>query len=397
MENNDRTLLQYQKQNEELNRKIEKFTSMSYEDKLEEVRSKIGGGTDFDLLNMIEEDNIPESMLIQKELKIIIEEMEKKAKEQPGQSILEASLECYKDISKVCDKWLHLKEQNNNLIPEEKNEILTQIGEIYGNTTENYKCIGLRERKGFDTNSKPRELTKEEKEEAAAINDEVEKFKKLPIKEKIKEIDELLFSDEYYNTQDEFIDILETKDRSGMEDLKIAQKEIEIYKAEYEKLPEEEKRNLTSPEYHEKIIDMGELYNRTINLKEKYGELLIEERSYLAMINNNIIRREEEANKIKKIKKQNQEKGMDIGTNKENDNKSVAQNSAFSNIFKGFTGISTLGIAKGMNQYVNNYKSEINTYIDKVRKDKNSKEETTILAKTNYKDNKTKDTDQDRV
>ena len=50
-----------------------------------------------------------------------------------------------------------------------------------------------------------------------------------------------------------------------------------------------------------------------------------------------------------------------------------------------------------MNQYVNNYKSEINTYIDKVRKDKNSKEETTILAKTNYKDNKTKDTDQDRV
>ena len=115
------------------------------------------------------------------------------------------------------------------------------------------------------------------------------------------------------------------------------------------------------------------------------------------MINNNIIRREEEANKIKKIKKQNQEKGMDIGTNKENDNKSVAQNSAFSNIFKGFTGISTSGIAKGMNQYVNNYKSEINTYIDKVRKDKNSKEETTILAKTNYKDNKTKDTDQDRV
>lgn len=80
MENNDKTLLQYQKENKELNRKIEKFTSMSYEDKLEEVRSKIGGGTDFDLLNMIEEDNIPESMLIQKELKIIIEEMEKKQK-----------------------------------------------------------------------------------------------------------------------------------------------------------------------------------------------------------------------------------------------------------------------------------------------------------------------------
>ena len=393
MENNDKTLLQYQKENKELNRKIEKFTSMSYEDKLEEVKSKIGGGTDFDLLNMIEEDNIPESMLIQKELKIIIEEMEKKAKEQPGQSILEASLECYKDISKVCDKWLHLKEQNNNLIPEEKNEILTQISEIYGNTTENYKCIGLRKRKGFDTNSKPRELTKEEKEEEAVINDEVEEFKKLPIKEKFKEIEELLFSDEYYNTQDEFRDILESKDRSGMEDLKIAQKEIEIYKAEYEKLPDEEKRKLTPPEDHEKIIDMGELYNRTINLKEKYGELLTEEKSYLALLNNNIIRRDEEANKIKKIKKQNQEKGMDIGTNKEENNKSIVQNSPFSNIFKGFTGISTLG----MNQYVNNYKSELNTYIDKVRKDQNSKEETTILAKTNDKADKTKDTDQDRV
>ena len=397
MENNDKTLLQYQKENKELNRKIEKFTSMSYEDKLEEVKSKIGGGTDFDLLNMIEEDNIPESMLIQKELKIIIEEMEKKAKEQPGQSILEASLECYKDISKVCDKWLHLKEQNNNLIPEEKNEILTQISEIYGNTTENYKCIGLRKRKGFDTNSKPRELTKEEKEEEAAINDEVEEFKKLPIKEKFKEIEELLFSDEYYNTQDEFRDILESKDRSGMEDLKIAQKEIEIYKAEYEKLPDEEKRKLTSPEDHEKIIDMGELYNRTINLKEKYGELLEEEKSYLSILNNNIIRRDEEANKIKKIKKQNQEKEMNIGTNKEENNKSIVQNSEFSNIFKGFLGVSALGITKGMNQYVNNYKSEINTYIDKVRKDKNSKEETTILAKTNDKDNKTQEKDQDRA
>ena len=34
MEFEDKTLSQYQKQNEELNRKIEKFTSMSYEEKI---------------------------------------------------------------------------------------------------------------------------------------------------------------------------------------------------------------------------------------------------------------------------------------------------------------------------------------------------------------------------
>ena len=74
MEFEDNTLSQYQNQNEELNRKIDKFMSMSYEEKLKTVESRFGGGKDIDIFDIVKNDQMSEFMLAQKELKIMIEE-----------------------------------------------------------------------------------------------------------------------------------------------------------------------------------------------------------------------------------------------------------------------------------------------------------------------------------
>ena len=542
MEFEDKTLSQYQKQNEELNRKIEKFTSMSYEEKLKTVESKIGSSKGISIYEMVKNDQMPEFMLAQKELKIMIEEMEKNSESFKGQKYVEIKLQYFKDMSQTCDNWLKLKEQKETITNEERNEVLNQMNEntekynkklqdiydiekkekleknidpedinkaieefeglsyrdkflkltndiipemngpfgtddyikniletnkfdnqfkvtkkeielliqeinkgdkaYFGAVTPNlylkyfestlkmynrienlkeknepilkeeieeilhqngeierrrkseHKNLEIRKKNGYTEKKGEITYTKEQKREEKEIQEELKEFEKLTIEEKKEKIIEWMFTKEQNNIFKQYDNILETKDATGMKDLKLVQREIELYCKEYEKLSEDEKKELTQPEYQQYISDKGELFKSTIYYKEKFGELLPEEQKEFKAQDNEIIRKYHAELEIREIKERNKEQNK---TNKENDNKSVAQNSAFSNIFKGFTGISTLGIAKGMNQYVNNYKSEINTYIDKVRKDKNSKEETTILAKTNDKDNKTQEKDQDRA
>ena len=518
MEFEDKTLSQYQKQNEELNRKIEKFTSMSYEEKLKTVESKFGANKGITINDMVKNDQMSEFMLAQKELKIMIEEMEKNSESFKGQKYVEIKLQYFKDMLQTCDNWLKLKEQKETITNEERNEVLNQINEniekynkeLYDTGLKEFEDLSFRDKflkfiddynKGvFETNhikniletnkfdnqfkvtkkeieliiqgmnkidkanfgkvipnlylkyfestlkmcnrienlkeknepilkeeieeilhqngeikrrrqSEEKNLeirkkngytekkgeityTEEQKREEKEIQEELKEFEKLTIEEKEEKIIEWMFTKEQNNIFKQYDNILETKDATGMKDLKLVQREIELYCKEYEKLSEDEKKEFTQPEYQQYISDKGELFKSTIYYKEKFGELLPEEQKEFKAQDKEIIRKYHAELEIREIKERNKEQNK---TNKENDNKSVAQNSAFSNIFKGFTGISTLGIAKGMNQYVNNYKSEINTYIDKVRKDKNSKEETTILAKTNDKDNKTQEKDQDRA
>ena len=542
MEFEDNTLSQYQNQNEELNREIDKFMSMSYEEKLKTVESRFGGGKDIDIFDIVKNDQMSEFMLAQKELKIMIEEMEKKTESFKGENHVERKLQYFKDMSQTCDNWLNLKEQKETITSEERNDILNQINEnsekynkelyeidenkikeklekkivpedinkaieefeglsyrdkflkltndiipemngpfgtdyyikniletnkfdnqfkvtkkeievliqemnkgdkaYFGKVTPNLylkyfestlkmynrienlkernepiikeeieeilhqngenerrrqseqKNLKIREKNGYIDKKGEITYTEEQKREEKEIQEELKEFEKLTIEEKNEKIIEWMFTKEQNNIFKQYDNILETKDATGMKDLKLVQREIDLYCKEYEKLSEDEKKKLTQPEYQQYISDKGELFKSTIYYKEKFGELLPEEQKEFKAQNNEIIRKYHAELEIREIKERNKEQNK---TNKENDNKSVAQNSAFYNIFKGFSGVSALGIAKGMNQYVNNYKSELNTYIDKVRKDKNSKEETTILAKTNNKDDKTKDTDQDRI
>lgn len=542
MEFEDNTLSQYQNQNEELNRKIDKFMSMSYEEKLKTVESRFGGGKDIDIFDIVKNDQMSEFMLAQKELKIMIEEMEKKSESFKGENYVERKLQYFKDMSQTCDNWLNLKEQKETITSEERNDILNQINEnsekynkklyeidenkikeklekkivpedinkaieefkglsyrdkflkltndiipemngpfgtdyyikniletnkfdnqfkvtekeielliqemnkgdkaYFGKVTPNLYLkyfestlkmynrienlkernepilkeeieeilhqngenerrrhseaynLNIRKKNGYEDKKGELVYTEEQLKEENEIEKELKEFEKLTIGEKQEKIQEWMFTKEQKNIFKQYDNILETKDATGMKDLKLVQREIELYCKEYEQLSEDKKKELTQPEYQQYISDKGELFKSTIYYKEKFGELLPEEQKEFKAQNNEIIRKYHAELEIREIKERNKEQNK---TNKENDNKSVAQNSAFSNIFKGFSGVSALGIAKGMNQYVNNYKSELNTYIDKVRKDKNSKEETTILAKTNNKDDKTKDTDQDRI
>lgn len=536
------TLSQYQNQNEELNREIDKFMSMSYEEKLKTIESRFGGGKDNDIFDIVKNDQMSEFMLAQKELKIMIEEMEKKSESFKGENYVERKLQYFKDMSQTCDNWLNLKEQKETITSEERNDILNQINEnsekynkklyeidenkikeklekkivpedinkaieefeglsyrdkflkltndiipemngpfgtdyyikniletnkfdnqfkvtkkeielliqemnkgdkaYFGKVTPNLYLkyfestlkmynrienlkernepilkeeieeilhqngenerrrhseaynLNIRKKNGYEDKKGELVYTEEQLKEENEIEKELKEFEKLTIGEKQEKIQEWMFTKEQNNIFKQYDNILETKDATGMKDLKLVQREIDLYCKEYEKLSEDEKKKLTQPEYQQYISDKGELFKSTIYYKEKFGELLPEEQKEFKAQNNEIIRKYHAELEIREIKERKEEKNK---TNKENDNKSVAQNSAFYNIFKGFSGVSALGIAKGMNQYVNNYKSELNTYIDKVRKDKNSKEETTILAKTNDKDEKTKDTDQDRI
>ena len=332
--------------------------------------------------------------MTKKEIELLIQEMNKGDKAYFGKVTPNLYLKYFESTLKMYNRIENLKEKNEPILKEEIEEILHQNGEIERRRSAETENLNIRRKNGYTEKKGEITYTEEQKREEKEIQEELKEFEKLTIEEKKEKIIEWMFAKEQNNIFKQYDNILETKDATGMKDLKLVQREIELYCKEYEKLSEDEKKELTQPEYQQYISDKGELFKSTIYYKEKFGELLPEEQKEFKAQDNEIIRKYHAEVEIREIKERNKEQNK---TNKENDNKSVAQNSAFSNIFKGFTGISTSGIAKGMNQYVNNYKSEINTYIDKVRKDKNSKEETTILAKTNDKDNKTQEKDQDRA
>ena len=100
MEFEDNTLSQYQNQNEELNREIDKFMSMSYEEKLKTVESRFGGGKDIDIFDIVKNDQMSEFMLAQKELKIMIEEMEKNLNHSKEKTMLKENY----NILRICHK-----------------------------------------------------------------------------------------------------------------------------------------------------------------------------------------------------------------------------------------------------------------------------------------------------
>lgn len=536
------TLSQYQNQNEELNREIDKFMSMSYEEKLKTIESRFGGGKDNDIFDIVKNDQMSEFMLAQKELKIMIEEMEKKSESFKGENYVERKLQYFKDMSQTCDNWLNLKEQKETITSEERNDILNQINEnsekynkklyeidenkikeklekkivpedinkaieefeglsyrdkflkltndiipemngpfgtdyyikniletnkfdnqfkvtkkeielliqemnkgdkaYFGKVTPNLYLkyfestlkmynrienlkernepilkeeieeilhqngenerrrhfeaynLNIRKKNGYEDKKGELVYTEEQLKEENEIEKELKEFEKLTIGEKQEKIQEWMFTKEQKNIFKQYDNILETKDATGMKDLKLVQREIELYCKEYEQLSEDKKKELTQPEYQQYISDKGELFKSTIYYKEKFGELLPEEQKEFKAQDNEIIRKYHAELEIREIKERNKEQNK---TNKENENKSVAQNPVFSKIFKGLSSTATLGISNGITQYVKDYKVGLNEYIDQIREKRNGKEETKILAKTNDKDEKTKDTDQDRI
>lgn len=386
---------------EDINKAIEEFEGLSYRDKFlkltNDIIPEMNGpfGTDYYIKNILETNKFDNQFKVtKKEIEVLIQEMNKGDKAYFGKVTPNLYLKYFESTLKMYNRIENLKERNEPIIKEEIEEILHQNGENERRRQSEQKNLKIREKNGYIDKKGEITYTEEQKREEKEIQEELKEFEKLTIEEKNEKIIEWMFTKEQNNIFKQYDNILETKDATGMKDLKLVQREIDLYCKEYEKLSEDEKKKLTQPEYQQYISDKGELFKSTIYYKEKFGELLPEEQKEFKAQNNEIIRKYHAELEIREIKERNEEKNK---TNKENDNKSVAQNSAFYNIFKGFSGVSALGIAKGMNQYVNNYKSELNTYIDKVRKDKNSKEETTILAKTNNKDDKTKDTDQDRI
>ena len=158
MEFEDKALSQYQNQNEELNRKIDKFMSMSYEEKLKTVESKFGSNKGININDMVKNDKMSEFMLAQKELKIMIEEMEKNSETFKGQSYVEIKLQYFKDMSQTCDNWLKLKEQKETITFEERNEVLNQINE--NNEKYNKKLYDIEIKEKLENDILPEDINK---------------------------------------------------------------------------------------------------------------------------------------------------------------------------------------------------------------------------------------------
>ena len=194
-------------------------------------------GTDYYIKNVLETNKFDNQFKVtKKELELFIQEMNNKgSKPYYTKVIHNIYLKNFESTLKMYNRIEKLKEKNEPILKEEIEEILHQNGEIERRRKSETKNLEIRQKNGYTGKKGEITYTEEQKREEKEIQEELKEFEKLTIEEKEEKIIEWMFTKEQNNIFKQYDNILETKDATGMKDLKLVQREIELYCKEYEK------------------------------------------------------------------------------------------------------------------------------------------------------------------